>query len=312
MRVAEIQGKTYNLRYFYGHVWRNCAGRPSCRHCPPPPNRFYKLTPLCCSFFCCVIKHQFLSCFLSYSISPCLQLSHAFSARADPNSDQDASTKLTLVFSDSDARLCAAGGAAGTAGQSATLRLCVPAVGPLRPLWSLRPVGILRSRQLGRQRRRRRGRRRTALPRVLPAESAVLLAWSVTIPARPICLLAEPVTIPAKASHHSRRPSHHSHRPSRPSRKVSRHSRKASRHSRRASRHSRRANHRSRPPHLPSHPLPPSKLLPPRSPHLPRPSRSLSTSSRRLSISSRSRLPPAAPVLDRLRKPRRIQRNTTR
>ena len=46
VRVTEIRGKTYNLRYFYGYVWRTCAGRPSCRLGPPPPNRFYKLTLL--------------------------------------------------------------------------------------------------------------------------------------------------------------------------------------------------------------------------------------------------------------------------
>ena len=43
--MTEIRGKTYNLRYFYGYVWRTCAGRPSCR-LAPPPNRFYRLTPL--------------------------------------------------------------------------------------------------------------------------------------------------------------------------------------------------------------------------------------------------------------------------
>ena len=60
VRVIEIRGKTYSLRYFYGCVWRTCAGKPSCRLAPPPPNRFYKLTSLVYMFYyilpmCCII-----------------------------------------------------------------------------------------------------------------------------------------------------------------------------------------------------------------------------------------------------------------
>ena len=37
VRMTEIRGKTYNLRYFYGYVWRTCAGGPPVGSPPPPP-----------------------------------------------------------------------------------------------------------------------------------------------------------------------------------------------------------------------------------------------------------------------------------